>query len=157
MGRIVVKTNVRASAARCFDLARDVGVHCRTSAFTAEKVLPPGRTSGRLELGDTVTFVGRHFGFRWRLTASIVEMEHSHRFVDEATGRAFRWLRHVHEFTERDGITEMIDTLEWQSPAAVLGKIADWLLIERHMEWYVTTKQQALKILAESAETLDNS
>jgi ligand-binding SRPBCC domain-containing protein len=83
--------------------------------------------------------------------------EHSHRFVDEATGRAFRWLRHVHEFTERDGITEMIDTLEWQSPAAVLGKIADWLLIERHMEWYVTTKQQALKILAESAETLDNS
>ena len=78
MGRIVVKTHVRASAARCFDLARDVGVHCRTSAFTDERVVRPGRTAGRLELGDTVTFEGRHFGVRWRLTASIVEMERPH-------------------------------------------------------------------------------
>lgn len=149
-----MKTHVRASAAQCFDLARDVGVHCRTSAFTAEEVAPPGRTSGRLELGDTVTFEGQHFGLRWRLTASIVEMERPHRFVDEARGRAFRWLRHEHEFTERDGITVMTDRLEWRSPAGPLGKIADWLLIERHMTWYLTTKQQALKVLAESSEAV---
>ena len=154
MGRIVVKTDVRASAARCFDLARDVGVHCRTSAFTGERVLPPGRTAGRLEPGDTVTFEGRHFGVRWRLTASIVEMERPHRFVDQATGRAFPSLRHVHEFDESDGVTEMIDTLEWQSSFGLLGRIADRLLVERHMTWYVTTKQQALKMLAESGEAV---
>lgn len=149
-----MKTHVRASAARCFDLARDVGVHCRTSAFTDERVVQPGRTAGPLELGDTVTFEGRHFGVRWRLTASIVELERPHRFVDQATGRAFPWLRHVHEFDECDGATEMIDRLEWQSPLGLLGRIADRLLIERHMARYVSAKQQALKVLAESGEAV---
>ena len=147
-----MKTRIRASVARCFELARDVGVHCRTSAFTGERVVPPGRTVGRLELGDTVTFEGRHFGVRWRLTAAIVEMEHPYRFVDDATGRAFGWMRHVHEFSEIDGATDMTDTIEWRSALGVLGRIADGLVLERHMVWYITKKQQALKVVAESEE-----
>jgi ligand-binding SRPBCC domain-containing protein len=150
MGRVLVSTHVRASADRCFDLARDVDVHCLTSAFTDERVMPPGRTSGRLELGDTVTFEGRHFGSRWLLTAVIVEMERPHRFVDEATGRAFPRMRHVHEFHQRDDGTEMIDRLDWRSPLGVVGRVADWLMVERHMAWYLVTKQRALKEIAES-------
>jgi ligand-binding SRPBCC domain-containing protein len=149
VGRIVVKTDIGASITRCFDLARDVDVHCRTSAFTFERVLPPGRTTGLLELNDTITFEGRHFGLRWRLTARIVEMDRPNRFVDESVKGAFRFLRHVHEFREQNGRTQMIDTLEWQAPLGPLGRLADWLLLERHMSWYVNTKQQAMKSLAE--------
>ena len=68
--------------------------------------------------------------------------------------RAFGWLRHVHEFNETDGVTDMIDTLEWRSPLGVLGRIADRLLLERHMVWYITKKQQALKVVAESEKSV---
>jgi hypothetical protein len=35
----IVKTYIAAPVARCFDLARDVGVHCQTAAFTAERAI----------------------------------------------------------------------------------------------------------------------
>jgi ligand-binding SRPBCC domain-containing protein len=152
VGRIVVRTRLDAPAARCFDLARDVGIHCRTSAFTGERVLPPGRTEGLLELGDTIRFEGRHFGVRLQLTAAIVEMDPPRVFVDRATGGGFKWLRHVHEFVEHDSWTEMIDRLDWQASWGLLGTLADRLVVERHMTWYLTTKQQAFKTLAENGD-----
>jgi ligand-binding SRPBCC domain-containing protein len=150
VGRVVVRTVIGAAAERCFDLARDVDVHCRTSSFTGERVVPPGRTSGLLELGDTVTFEGRHFGLRWRLTASIVEMQRPFRFVDRAAGRVVRSMHHVHQFVGEGGTTEMIDELEWELVAGPLGKLADRLFVEPHMRWYLTTKQRLLRSLAES-------
>lgn len=150
MGRIAVTTHVMAPLDRCFDLARDVDIHCRTAAFTSERVVAPGRTSGLLECGDTVTFEGRHFGLRLRLTASIVEMNRPARFVDEAVKGPFRFLRHVHEFRARDDGTDMIDTIEWKAPWGVLGSLADTLFLERHMAWFVKTKQQGLQRLAEA-------
>jgi ligand-binding SRPBCC domain-containing protein len=143
-----VKTEIRAPIDRCFDLARDVGAHCRTSAFTSERAVPPGRTAGLLELSETVTFEGRHFGLRLRLTARIVELERPVRFVDEQVAGAFRFLRHVHEFKSCDGRTEMTDTLDWAAPFGPLGRIADRLFLQRHMTWFVATKQKT-KALAE--------
>ena len=148
MGRVVV-TTIRAPIVRCFDLARDVDAHRTTAAFTSERVVSPGRTSGLLEQGDTVTFEGRHFGLRLRLTARIVEMQRPFRFVDETVKSAFRSLRHVHEFQHHDGTTEMTDTLEWTAPYGVLGSLIDKLWLENHMRWFLRTKQQALKTLAE--------
>ena len=150
VGRIVIRTDIRAPIERCFDLARDVDVHRRTSAFTSERVVEPGRTSGLLELGDSVTFEGRHFGVRMRLTARIIEMHRPLRFVDEAVNSAFDSLRHVHEFRARDGGTEMIDTIEWKAPLGVVGVLVDTLLLKRHMLWFIRTKQRALKALAEN-------
>jgi ligand-binding SRPBCC domain-containing protein len=149
VGHVVVKTLIRAPIERCFDLARDVGVHCQTAAFTSERVLPPGRTAGLLELGEQVIFEGRHFGLRWRLTARITEMERPFRFVDETVEGVFKSMRHVHEFTARDGVTEMSDTLDWRAPVGLLGRVVDALLLERHLTWFVRTKQQALRVLAE--------
>ena len=149
MGRVVVTTRIHAAVERCFDLARDVDVHQQTSAFASERVVPPGRTTGLLELGETVTFEGRHFGLRWRLTARIVEMDRPTRFIDEIAQYPFTRLQHVREFRERDGVTEMIDTLDWKPALGLLGRIVDRLFVERHMTWYVTTKQQAMKAIAE--------
>lgn len=150
MAKTIVKTLIQAPVTRCFDLARDVGVHCQTAAFTAERAIPPGRTAGMLELGDEVTFEARHFGLKWRLTARIVECDRPARFVDQMLRGPFRSLRHVHEFRECDGATEMIDTLEWESPLGVLGRIADAVLVERHLTWFLTNKQHALREMAEA-------
>jgi hypothetical protein len=46
----------------------------------------------------------------------------------------------------------MVDTLEWRAPYGVLGALFDRLLLQRHMLWFVTKKQQALKALAEATD-----
>lgn len=149
MTRLVVETFIAAPRERVFDLARDVEAHNRSAAFSHERCVEPGRTSGLLELGDLVTFEGVHFGIRQRVTAKIIEVDRPRRFVDELVRSAFKRLRHEHDFEERDGGTLMCDTLEWTSPLGPLGRIADALFVYRHMRWFVTTKQLALKTMAE--------
>ncbi|HEY4641149.1 MAG TPA: hypothetical protein VII75_07370 [Thermoanaerobaculia bacterium] len=68
---------------------------------------------------------GRVLGLRTTFTVRVIEMQRPVRYVDEATHRMFRTLRHVHEFEEVDGGTLMRDTLEFESP---FGAIAGWFL-----------------------------
>jgi ligand-binding SRPBCC domain-containing protein len=122
MPTIVIDTPIRAPIERVFDLARDVGAHVESSAFTGERAVEPGKTSGLLEAGDLLTFEGRHLGVRQRLTVRITEMQPPVRFVDEGVRTIFRALRHVHEFLDQgDGIVVMRDTVQWRSPFGAIG------------------------------------
>ena len=78
------------------------------------------RTKGLDEVHE-----GRVLGIRTRFTVRVVEMQRPIRYVDEATHRAFRTLRHIHEFESVEGGTLMRDTLEYDSP---FGAIAGWFL-----------------------------
>jgi ligand-binding SRPBCC domain-containing protein len=138
---IAVETLIEAPAEFCFDLALDVDVHAESAAFSGERVVEPGRISGVLQLGDLLTFEGRHFGFRQRFTTRITEVDRPRRFVDEMVRGFFRSLRHVHEFHPRDGGTLMRDVVEFEG--------AFRFLLERHMLWFVATKQQHLKAIIE--------
>jgi ligand-binding SRPBCC domain-containing protein len=149
--RIVIETRIRAPREQVFDLARSVDAHVASSSFTRERAVPPGRTSGLLEAGDTVTFEGVHFGVRQRFTARIVSMTFPSQFVDEAVHGAFASMRHTHEFFETPDGTLMRDTLDWRAPLGILGRIADALVLRRHLTRFVTRKQMALKEMAEAA------
>lgn len=144
----MVETVIVAPREIVFDLARDVSAHTASAAFTRERAVAPGRTEGRLELGDTVTFQGIHFCLRLRFTARIVEFERPARFVDELVRSSFRKLRHEHDFEEHGGTTVMRDILEWVSPFGFIGRIADALFVTRHMRSFVIRKQLALKEIA---------
>jgi len=61
MARIELSLYVAAPADRCFDLARSVDAHLRSTAATGERAVG-GRTTGLLELGEEVTWRARHFG-----------------------------------------------------------------------------------------------
>jgi ligand-binding SRPBCC domain-containing protein len=149
VGHIVVETVIVAPRELVFDLARDVSAHAASAAFTRERAVPPGRTEGRLELGDTVTFEGIHFFLRLRFTARIVEFDRPARFTDELVRSSFRKLRHEHVFEEHGNATLMRDSLDWISPFGFLGRVADALFVTRHMRSFVTRKQLALKEIAE--------
>jgi ligand-binding SRPBCC domain-containing protein len=145
-----VLTEINRPVQVCFDLARDVEVHCRTAEFTGERAVA-GRTSGLLDAGDVVTFEGRHFGIRQRLSARIVESVLPHRFVDEMVSGAFRSLRHVHEFRPSvTGGTIMSDTITWESPLGILGRLAD-PFVGRHLRQFVIRRNSNLKALAEGS------
>jgi len=150
MTRIVIETRIHAPIELCFDLARDVNAHRESAAFSSERVVPPGRTEGLLELGDLVAFEGRHFGVRQRFVARITALDRPRRFDDEMVQGSFKWLRHFHEFEFADGITTMRDTLEWEPPLGVIGRLAEALFLRRHMIWFVSTKQNGLRRMAEA-------
>lgn len=56
----------------------------------------------------------------------------------------------MHEFRQEGANTVMTDRLEWVPPLGWLGRLADRFFLERHMERFVTQKQQALKRIAEA-------
>ena len=149
MTSIVIETKIRAPIELCFDLARDVDAHSESAAFSSERIVPPGRTEGLLELGDLVAFEGRHLGVKQRFVARITALDRPHRFDDEMVQGSFKWLRHFHEFEFYDGFTTMRDTLEWEPPLGIVGRLADQLFLRRHMHWFVSTKQNGLKRMAE--------
>ena len=151
MGKVLVETVIAAPVERVFDLARDVNVHVESASFSGERLVSPGKLSGILELGDLVAFEGRHFGVRQTFIARIVQIDPPRFFADELVRGAFRSLRHEHEFHIHAKGTLMRDVLQWTAPLGILGRIADALFLERHMRWFVETKQQHLKRIAERA------
>jgi ligand-binding SRPBCC domain-containing protein len=150
MTTIVVEIRIAAPIEQCFDLARDVEAHLKTSSSTGERAVG-GKTSGLLDLGDVVTFEAVHLGIRQRLTSKIVEFDRPSRFVDEMLKGAFSSLRHVHEFVLDGGSVLMRDTLTWRSPLGFLGTLADKLFVEGHMRRFMVKKQHELKGYAERA------
>lgn len=149
MPTIILETFINAPAEICFDLMRDIRIHTETTTQTNEKAVA-GVTNGMIGLGQTVTFEGTHFGVRQRFTVEVVEFDRPRLFVDEMREGAFRSFKHIHEFIGRDGGTLMRDTLIWTSPLGILGRIADKLLIERHMRRLVSGRNAKLKQIAES-------
>src|ERR1044072_2159115 len=112
MPTVVIETTIDAPVELCFDLARGVGVHAESAAFSSERIVEPGPTGGLLERGDLVAFEGRHFGIRQRFVARITELDRPIRFVDEMVHGAFKRLRHIHEFEWIGRATLMRDIIE---------------------------------------------
>lgn len=142
------KEYIKAPVEVCFDLARNVDIHIKTTTNTQERAVD-GVTRGLLEEGDTVTWEAIHFGIKQRLTAKVIQMERPFQFVDIMLNGAFASFTHTHQFlAERDG-TVMIDTFEYKSPFGMVGLIADKLFLEKYMKAFIALRARELKKLAE--------
>jgi len=86
MVTIVCETIIHASREICFDLARDIDAHCVSTGKTQERAVA-GRTSGLIEMSETVTFEAVHFGVRQRLTSRIVQFVKSLKDGRKSTGK----------------------------------------------------------------------
>ena len=61
MALIRIVTEIAAPIEQCFDLARDIDFHTRSLEGTGERAVA-GRTTGLIELGESVTWEARHLG-----------------------------------------------------------------------------------------------
>jgi ligand-binding SRPBCC domain-containing protein len=148
MPTIKHKMFIKAPIEICFDLARNVEIHTITTSKTRERAVE-GVTSGLLENGDTVTWEAVHFGIKQRLTAKVVDMEKPYKFVDIMVNGAFESFTHTHQFIEENGGTLMVDEFEFKSPFGPIGKLADYLFLERYMEKFIASRALELKRVAE--------
>jgi len=132
----------------CFDLSRSIDLHMASTAHTKEVAIQ-GRTSGLIELGETVTWEATHLGIRQRLTSIITEFEPPVRFVDEMVRGAFQRFRHEHRFESRGAGTLMTDIFDYTSPLGPLGKLADALFLQVYMKRLLVRRNMYIKQAAE--------
>jgi ligand-binding SRPBCC domain-containing protein len=150
MPSIRIETAIGASPERCFDLARDVGAHVRSTKGTDERPIA-GVTMGLMGLGDEVTWEATHLWVRQRLTVRITRFESPRLFQDEMVRGPFASMRHLHEFVPRGGGTTMVDTFSFTSPLGALGAIFDRLFLAGYLRRFLLSRAAALKGMAESA------
>jgi ligand-binding SRPBCC domain-containing protein len=155
MIEICISTKIAAPIDRCFDLARDIDFHTRSLAATDERAVG-GCTSGLIELGETVTWEGRHFGIRQRFTSKITAFDRPYYFQDAMIAGAFREFVHDHRFEVRDGQTTMTDKVYFRSPLGPLGQLIDWLFLKGYMQRLLGGRALAIKIEAESQHHTTN-
>ena len=155
MATIEIKTIIKADLKTCFDLSRNIDFHKDSMAHSNEKAVA-GKTSGLIELGESVTWEAKHFGITQRLTSKITEFESPHYFADEMISGAFKSFKHEHMFTSKEGKTLMIYKFQFQSPFGIFGKLANSLFLKRYMKNLLTTRNEYLKIKAEEITALEH-
>lgn len=142
---------IKAPVELCFDLARSVDIHTKTTANTKE-IAVDGVTEGLLEEGDTVTWEAIHFGIKQRLKAKVTLMEKPNKFVDIMVKGAFHSFVHTHQFIEEQEGTIMMDTFQYKSPFGPIGVLADKLFLEKYMRAFIVSRAKALKKITENTQ-----
>ncbi|HUR55889.1 MAG TPA: SRPBCC family protein, partial [Gemmataceae bacterium] len=141
-------TPIAAPPELCFDLARDIDFHTATMANSGERAVA-GRTTGLIELGESVTWEAKHLGVRQRLTVEITAVERPTYFRDVMTKGAFRSFEHDHRFEARDGGTVMTDEVVFRSPFGPIGWLVDFVFLKGYMRRLLTERAADLKREAE--------
>ena len=139
---------------RCFDLARSVEVHLLDNQHFGEATAAiDGQTAGLVGPGQQVTWRARHLGVRQTLTTRITAFDPPASFQDTMLQGAFRSMQHDHYFRPLTGHrTEMTDLLRVSAPLAVLGRVAEVLLLRSYMRMLLLERNRVIKRVAESQE-----
>lgn len=146
--RVVVETWIRAPLEACFDAARDLDLHVKSLSHTNERAVA-GRMSGLIELGETVTWRGRHFGLTQHFTSKITAFDRPKYFQDSMQRGAFASFVHDHYFTPRDGGTVMTDVLEFKAPFGVIGRVVERFVLRRYLEKLLTDRAKTIREAAQ--------
>ena len=148
MTTILLSTFINAPAEIVYNFSRNIDVHLETMDFSNEKAIA-GKTSGYINLGETVTWQGTHLGFKVKHQSIITEMNAPHYFVDEMQKGLFKTLKHEHIFNEIDGKTIMIDKFHYTTFFNVVGEIIDICILKRYLTKILTKRSINIKQLAE--------
>tara|TARA_B100000780_G_C21115147_1_gene451080 strand:+ start:762 stop:1247 length:486 start_codon:yes stop_codon:yes gene_type:complete len=147
---IELETRIQANIDVVFDLSRSIDLHLISSKQTHEKAIA-GKTSGLIELGETVTWKAKHLGIYQTLTTQISAYDKPRYFVDEQIQGIFKSFKHEHLFTVENGETIMMDRFHYVSPFGILGKLVDWLFLETYMTQFLKTRNMSIKEIAEDS------
>lgn len=149
MTKIILLTKIKAPIETVFNLSRDIDIHQKSASSSNEKAIA-GKTSGLIELDETVTWKGKHFRFYLKHSSKITEMEFPNYFVDIMEKGHFKSFRHEHYFSEENGSTVMKDVLIYETPFGIFGKLFDKILLKNHMRKFLLERNSVLKNIAEN-------
>lgn len=148
MSRIHLTTIINANIQSVFDLSRDIDLHQKSTFKTKEKAIA-GRTSGLIELGETVTWRAKHLGFYQTHTSKIIEMEKPYHFTDVMLKGRFKYFKHQHLFKKEGEKTIMTDILEFESPFGIFGNLFNYFFLKNYMKNFLMERNKLIKATAE--------
>lgn len=149
MTTIQLSTKIKASRQVIFDLSRNIDIHKLSTAKSNETAID-GVTSGLINVNETVTWRGKHFGFYLTHKSIISAMEIPSYFVDEMVEGKFKSFKHEHSFIDGNRFVMMIDKIQYQTPYGIFGKLFDVLLLKKHLTNFISERNKVLKELAEN-------
>lgn len=149
MPKIELRTEIKSTLEICFDLARSIDLHKISTSKTNEEAIA-GRTSGLINLGETVTWKATHFGIRQKLTAQITAFDRPNYFRDEQIAGIFKLMVHQHKFEQHEGHVIMTDIFDFESPLGILGRMFNTIILTRYMTKFLVERNKIIKQYAES-------
>jgi ligand-binding SRPBCC domain-containing protein len=153
MPTIVLETFIDAPIERVFDLSKSIDLHKHTMTDSQEEAIS-GRTSGLIELNETVTWRAKHFGIYQLLTVKIIDYDRPTMFCDKMLKGTFASMKHIHQFENQGKGTKMTDIFHFTSPLGLIGVFANWLFLNRYMTKLLKKRNIELKVIAESGMSL---
>ena len=148
MTTINLITKIKAPKQTVFDASRNIDIHQQSASKSNEKAIA-GVTSGLINLNETVTWRGKHFGFYLTHKSRITAMTFHEYFVDEMERGKFKTFKHEHFFEEENGFTVMKDKLQYETPFGILGELFDILFLEKHLTQFLLERNKILKEVCE--------
>ena len=129
------------SAGAIFDLSLDTDRPVASMAQSAERAVD-GIVTGRIGLGETVTWRARHFGIWWTMTSQITALDRPTRFVDEQVRGPFKAFVHEHRFESIATGCRMTDTITVASP--VFGALAERVVLVPYLRRLIAKRNAHL-------------
>lgn len=148
MTTIHLTTKIKAPKQIVFDASRNIDIHQQSASKTSEVAIA-GITSGLINLNETVTWRGKHFGFYLTHKSRMTAMNLYDYFVDEMEEGNFKSFKHEHFFEEENGVTIMKDHLQYETPFGIFGKIFDVLFLKKHLIQFLLERNKVLKEVSE--------
>lgn len=148
MTTINLTTKINAPKQIVFDASRNIDIHQQSASPSKEKAIAD-ITSGLINLNETVTWRGKHFGFYITHKSRITEMNLYDYFVDEMEKGKFKTFKHEHFFEEENGFTIMKDKLQYETPFGIFGELFDILFLEKHLTGFLLERNKVLKAVSE--------
>jgi ligand-binding SRPBCC domain-containing protein len=147
---IHLTTFIAAPADRVFDLSRSVALHKRSMDKYGEQAIN-GKTSGLMDLGDTVTWKAKHVYKERVMAVKITSMQRPFSFTDEQIKGDFKLMKHEHFFKPVDNGTIMIDHFHFE----IASPFAKWInafYLTDYMTRLLEERNAHLKSVAEGAQ-----
>jgi ligand-binding SRPBCC domain-containing protein len=151
MTEIILLTFINAPIQIVFDSARSIDIHQLSTAKTNEKAIA-GRTSGLCVLGDEVTWRAKHFGIYQTLSSKITKLKAPFYFQDCMVKGAFSYIKHDHNFEEKDGIVIMKDVFVYGVPYGIFGKLFNRFVLKKYMTALLTERNRVVKEISEKTK-----
>ena len=145
-------TSITAPPEICFDLAREIDLHIKSTPGTNERAVA-GITSDLIGLDQEVTWEATHFGIRQRLTSRITAFDRPNHFRDSLVHGAFSRFDHDHFFLPEGNGTIMRDVFDYESPFGWLGRLAHVLFLRSYMLGLLARRAKIIKLAAEVTAT----
>jgi len=146
---IKLETRIQAPTEVCFDLCRSIDLHKISTSHTREEAVG-GVVSGLIDMDESVTWRAKHFGIYQHLTSVITEYDRPTLFVDELAKGPFSHFRHEHKLSAQGNGTLMVDIFDYTSPLGIVGRVVDYLVLEKYMRKLLEKRNQVIREFAEN-------